>query len=1115
MVHTLSAGKKRRREEDDDADYVDDEQGSSSPRGSPKRRRSIRKGGTGRGGSTSTATTSHSPKSSPASSGRTVVNSTYVAPTQGGSGSGAAPESSSSKSRGARASRLVNRIAKQPLPQGPTPAVPTGTTASQAPADASEPVLPLSPPDMAGGDWPISFSVQGDQLLSVVDPHASSSWDIPQPPPPLQEFRTEGDIDKFFDESPDADIDAYFNDGTLIRRVQRPMLASSNWDVQQLGGTNDNAGEQAPLLPPKKETSSPPTAATISGIPPGQFQDSTSPSAPEDLSPPRQPKQALGRPFHPISPPSRESRVPSSDIPLTSSASYPSLLSNIPALPSPRRHPSLAQASSSSPRTPSGTRLSLQSSRSQHQASPRPAAGPMSLPSVPQIGSGNNAGEAQGQRPSSRAAQLPPAVPSQLGGSPPALVQSQGQALPQPQRVAQLGQAPQQLRYPPAEIQSNYPVGVGGYRPAPSTMSQTQAQQYTAAHQLGGAYLSPRRAALQQSSPMSQSVQIAGTPGSTTTISGHGSPSVVTPTPSGPLLASGLAGIDGPAPVGSFSVPSSTPQEVSAANRREKNVPHYPSANLVGGTTSKISLTIAIETDGLFYDGPAHKRLRVPITVISAPTSNVRTDLWPKPSFQLTPGSMSGPIVWRDFFAFLEEHSIPTCSLRANTRTAGGIKAFELEYLASFDRICRYMIDQQCFARVPFRVPGGPAGAGIALFPSIGEHFSSAGVVSLHAAFFGKMDIPAASDFKQTYSPASDTEQQYGGGSAVLEATGSPGGPVQGFSSSAPQPSTPYPPLGAYRGVPTPVGASPYPQFYAPSTVGPPTMTANPYPPGPHIQPMHPLRSHSLDTAPSASNYPAPHRASTYGIAPTLQAGQPSEVSIHSPPRMAPATAHALAQNHQPRYQHAASDMAGATPTLTQAEPGRGLTQHQAIPTVWTTPPVTLSPDAQSQLSTLPNMSGQQQGYPAPLGYSSYPYPVAPSAVPVYQPIGDTGGDGGAGFSPAADAAMSQYFSFSPPQWATPGAAGASGQSMSPQHYPSGVPTSMGTNVNITTSTTTPPTTMMTSPDRHFVQPSNPETQLTLSESPASSSYLQHDYPHTQQVHSQQQHYPHLYPQSN
>lgn len=71
-----------------------------------------------------------------------------------------------------------------------------------------------------------------------------------------------------------------------------------------------------------------------------------------------------------------------------------------------------------------------------------------------------------------------------------------------------------------------------------------------------------------------------------------------------------------------------------------------------------------------------------------------RTDLWPKPTFAVTPESLSGPVVWQEFFSYLAKGNIPTCSLKANTRTAGGIRPFVVEYLASFDKTCRLLIER-------------------------------------------------------------------------------------------------------------------------------------------------------------------------------------------------------------------------------------------------------------------------------------------------------------------------------------------------------------------------------------------------------------------------------------
>ena len=74
-----------------------------------------------------------------------------------------------------------------------------------------------------------------------------------------------------------------------------------------------------------------------------------------------------------------------------------------------------------------------------------------------------------------------------------------------------------------------------------------------------------------------------------------------------------------------------------------------------------------------------------------------RTDLWPKPIFAVTPESLSGPVIWQKFFAYLAKAKIPTYSLRVYTRAGGGIRAFqafEVEYLESFDKTCRVLIER-------------------------------------------------------------------------------------------------------------------------------------------------------------------------------------------------------------------------------------------------------------------------------------------------------------------------------------------------------------------------------------------------------------------------------------
>jgi hypothetical protein len=69
--------------------------------------------------------------------------------------------------------------------------------------------------------------------------------------------------------------------------------------------------------------------------------------------------------------------------------------------------------------------------------------------------------------------------------------------------------------------------------------------------------------------------------------------------------------------------PSAPSEAELTGDEENSNQPIFNSGHLVGGNPSKVTLMVAISVDGLFFDGPTPKRLRVPITVISSPDQNV------------------------------------------------------------------------------------------------------------------------------------------------------------------------------------------------------------------------------------------------------------------------------------------------------------------------------------------------------------------------------------------------------------------------------------------------------------------------------------------------------------
>lgn len=69
--------------------------------------------------------------------------------------------------------------------------------------------------------------------------------------------------------------------------------------------------------------------------------------------------------------------------------------------------------------------------------------------------------------------------------------------------------------------------------------------------------------------------------------------------------------------------PSASSETEVTGDEENYNQPIFNSGHLVGGNPSKVALMVAISVDGLFFDGPTPKRLRVPITVVSSPDQNV------------------------------------------------------------------------------------------------------------------------------------------------------------------------------------------------------------------------------------------------------------------------------------------------------------------------------------------------------------------------------------------------------------------------------------------------------------------------------------------------------------
>ena len=171
---------------------------------------------------------------------------------------------------------------------------------------------------------------------------------------------------------------------------------------------------------------------------------------------------------------------------------------------------------------------------------------------------------------------------------------------------------------------------------------------------------------------------------------------------------------------------------------------------------------------------------------------------------------------------------------------------------------------------MPFRVPGGPPEAGIALFPSIEQQGAG---VSLHAAYFGNINIPRAEDI----SPSAKTKKEPKEPSDTLPASATAGIPP----SPLRKPSVVMTPIHTA----SPVGIVPQLPYSPPvSVAGPSTL-----PPGPQIQPA---LSHSMPHAQlisgssyrTASTFPPPPRVSPYAVSGRGMLPQRStSYSVYSP----------------------------------------------------------------------------------------------------------------------------------------------------------------------------------------------------------------------------------------
>lgn len=195
---------------------------------------------------------------------------------------------------------------------------------------------------------------------------------------------------------------------------------------------------------------------------------------------------------------------------------------------------------------------------------------------------------------------------------------------------------------------------------------------------------------------------------------------------------------------------------------------------------------------------------------------------------------------------------------------------------------------------MPFRVPGGPPEAGIALFPSVEQQGAG---VSLHAAYFGSINIPRAEDI----SPSAKTKKEPKEPTDTLPApvtTGIPPSPIHRSSltltpihTTSPAgiiPPLPYPPSIPVAGpsvIPPGPRIQPVPAHSTPEAQligGRQHRAVFPaYPPSPGVSPY---------SVPVPGRGPLPQRSTSYSIySPTTQHQQPFAYRPSHPPRVATA----------------------------------------------------------------------------------------------------------------------------------------------------------------------------------------------------------------------------------
>lgn len=241
-----------------------------------------------------------------------------------------------------------------------------------------------------------------------------------------------------------------------------------------------------------------------------------------------------------------------------------------------------------------------------------------------------------------------------------------------------------------------------------------------------------------------------------------------------------------------------------------------------------------------------------------------------------------------------------------------------------------YKLKSAQFARVPFRVPGGPQEAGIALFPSIEQHGAG---VSLHAAYFGNRPIPYAEDLASA-SPKPKTEPRDVPETLPVRAPMIPPSPHHA-SSMILRPTYQASPVGIPLRLPysspTPIGGR------ATLPLGPQIQ-----PVASHIRPTEHTVSGSqyrsfTHPPPRVTPYPfnrrgtSPQRNATYSVySPVTPQEQPTSHRLHYPPRIA------------------------SIPSTSNAQ------------TLWTQSPVVTSPD------TLISIASSQRPpyYPSPYDYN-------------------------------------------------------------------------------------------------------------------------------------------------